>query len=208
MLPPPQTLPSEEQELRAKLRVLEAQRRVDEERIRELESRMDEAKQFIEARPRLTAALNKFKQDLSTTERELKDAIAEREQAEVKLVEAGEQLEMAMLDKEMAEDRAENAETELETVKERLAETEVELKVLKDGSGAVAGDDGEGYDGSGVKSTLAYIQLERQNERLKEALMRYGSKTVRDFIAIFTLSTGCETCHKRSSMNSGGRSKN
>ena len=100
VLPPPQPVPSEEQELRAKLRVLEAQRGVDEERIRELESRMDRAKQFIEARPRLTAALNKFKQDLSTTERELKDAVAEREQAEVKLVEAGGQLEMSMLDKE------------------------------------------------------------------------------------------------------------
>jgi len=170
VLPPPQPVPSEEQELRAKLRVLEAQRRVDEERIRELESRMDEAKQFIEARPRLTAALNKFKQDLSTTERELKDAVAEREQTEVKLVEAGEQLEMAMLDKEMAEDRAENAATELETIKERLAEADVELNVLKGGSSALEGD-----DGLGVKSTLAYIQLERQNERLKEALMRCGA---------------------------------
>jgi len=165
---PIQSVPTEEQELRAKLRVLEAQRRVDEERIRELESLMAEAKQFIEARPRLTAALNKFKQDLSTTERELKDAVAEREQAEVKLVEAGEQLEMAMLDKEVAEERAETAETELENFKERLAEAEVELNVLKEGNGALEGDD----DGSGAKSTLAYIQLERQNERLKEALMR------------------------------------
>ena len=164
---PLQPVPTEEQELRAKLRVLEAQRRVDAERIRELESRMEEAKQFIEARPRLTAALNKFKQDLSSTERELKDAVAEREQAEAKLVEAGEQLEMAMLDKEVAEDRAETAETELETIKERLAEAEVELNVLKEGGSALEGD-----DGSGAKSTLAYIQLERQNERLKEALMR------------------------------------
>lgn len=164
---------------------------------------MEEAKQFIEARPRLTAALNKYKQDLSTTERELKDAVAEREQAESKFVEVGEQHEMAMLDKEMAEERAETAEAELEAVKEKLAEAEVELNVLKEGSGTLEGD-----DGSGAKSTLAYIQLERQNERLKEALTRCGSSTMIKFLALFTLPTGCGTCRKRSSTNSGGRSRN
>jgi len=51
-------------------------------------------------------------------------------------------------------------------VKERLARVEVELGVMKEG-GAL----GEGGD-SNAKTSLAYIQLEKQNERLKEALIR------------------------------------
>lgn len=46
-----------------------------------------------------------------------------------------EQLEMAMLDKEVAEERAEITEAELEEVKEKLAIVEVEMEVLKEGGG-------------------------------------------------------------------------
>lgn len=54
---------------------------------------------------------------------------------ETRGVDAQEQLEMAMLDKEVAEERAELAEQELEEVKEHLARVEVELGVLKAGGG-------------------------------------------------------------------------
>ena len=78
------------------------------------------------------------------------------------------QLEMAMLDKEMAEERAEVAETELEEVKEKLAVMEVEVEVLRNGGGGP--EDGEKE--TSAKPSMAHIQLEKQNERLKEALMR------------------------------------
>jgi len=74
-----------------------------------------------------------------------------------------------MLDKEMAEERAEVAEGELEEVKERLAVIEVEVEVLRNGGGGP--EDGEKE--TSAKSSMAYIQLEKQNERLKEALMRW-----------------------------------
>jgi dynactin 1 len=82
------------------------------------------------------------------------------------VVDAQEQLEMAMLDKEVAEERAEIAEGELDDLRERLAIAEVELEVMKEGG--EGGEDGE----SNAKTSLAYIQLEKQNERLKEALIR------------------------------------
>ena len=75
---------------------------------------------------------------------------------------------MAMLDKEMAEARAVVAENELKEVKEKLAVIEVKVEVLRNGGGGP--EDGE--EGTGAKSSMAYIQLEKQNERLKEALMR------------------------------------
>jgi dynactin 1 len=52
---------------------------------------------------------------------------------ESRLGDSQEQLEMVMLDKEVAEERAEMAEVELEEVKERLAVVEVEMGVMKEG---------------------------------------------------------------------------
>ena len=88
--------------------------------------------------------------------------------SEARLLEATEQLELAMLDKEVAEERAEAAEAELESVMERLAVTQVELGVLKEGSS----EEGENTASSAGKDRMAFIQLEKQNERLKEALIR------------------------------------
>lgn len=53
--------------------------------------------------------------------------------AESRLGDAQEQLEMVMLDKEVAEERAEIAEAELEEMKETLAVLEVEMGVIKEG---------------------------------------------------------------------------
>jgi dynactin 1 len=53
---------------------------------------------------------------------------------EGRLLDTQEQLEMAMLDKEVAEERADLAESELVETLEKLAVVEVELNVLKQGS--------------------------------------------------------------------------
>lgn len=157
----------EVQELRAKIRVLEAKRADDARHVRELETRLSEAESFVALRPKLQAKLSSQQTELITTRRELADAQQLAQMAESRIVDAQEQLEMAMLDKEMAEERAEMAEAELEEVKENLAIVEVELQVLKEG-----GERAEEVTETPVKQSLAYIQLEKQNERLKEALIR------------------------------------
>ncbi|CDO76476.1 hypothetical protein BN946_scf184615.g2 [Trametes cinnabarina] len=157
---------SEVQELRAKIRVLEAKRADDARHVRELETRLSEAESFVALRPKLQAKLQQQQTELIATRRELADAQQLAQLAESRILDAQEQLEMAMLDKEMAEERAELAEADLEELKEKLAVLEVELQVLREGGG------GEGGPESNVKQSLAYIQLEKQNERLKEALIR------------------------------------
>ncbi|CCL98838.1 uncharacterized protein FIBRA_00843 [Fibroporia radiculosa] len=156
----------EAQELRAKIRVLEAKRADDARHVRELETRLSEAESFVALRPKLQAKLNSQQTELIATRRELADAQQLAQLADGRIVDAQEQLEMAMLDKEMAEERAEIAEAELEEVREKLAVVEVELQVLKEGEG------GEDSADNNVKQSLAYVQLEKQNERLKEALVR------------------------------------
>ncbi|KAF7307559.1 CAP-Gly domain-containing protein [Mycena indigotica] len=166
------------QELRAKIRVLEAKRADDARHVRELETRLADAETFVALRPKLQATLNTMKTDLIATRRELADAQQLAELSEGRILDAQEQLEMTMLDKEVAEERAETAETELEDVKERLAIVEVELEMLKEGGGEDEEDDDAGNRSMAKgKDSLAYVQLEKQNERLKEALLRLRDMT-------------------------------
>jgi len=159
---------TELQELRARVRVLEAKRADDARHVRELENRLNEAESFVALRPKLQAKLTSLQSDLTATKRELADAKQLSALGDNRSVDLQDQLEMAMLDKEMAEERAEVAENELEEVKEKLAVIEVEAEVLRNGGRGP--EDGE--EGVGAKPSMAHIQLEKQNERLKEALMR------------------------------------
>lgn len=84
-------------------------------------------------RPKLQAKLNTLQTELIDTRRELADAQQVSQLADNRLVDSQEQLEMAMLDKEVAEERAELAESEVEEFKEKLAVLEVEINVLKQG---------------------------------------------------------------------------
>jgi dynactin 1 len=126
---------SELQELRAKIRVLEAKRTDDARHVRELETRLADAESFVALRPKLQAKLNQQQTDLIAARRELADAKQLTELNEQRILDAQEQLEMVTLDKEVAEERAETAELELEETKEQLAIVEVELQVMKEGGG-------------------------------------------------------------------------
>jgi dynactin 1 len=179
---------TEIQELRVKVRVLEAKRTDDARHIRELESQIEDAKNFIAVKPKLQLKLNQLQQDLITTRRDLADSQQLCQLAEGRVVDAQDQLEMAMLDKEMAEERSEAAQAELGEVQEKLAVLQVEMNVIKGGdeSGGITVcliiffpclipwvlensiADGE----PSAKGSFAYLQLEKQNERLKEALIK------------------------------------
>ncbi|TCD64746.1 hypothetical protein EIP91_003668 [Steccherinum ochraceum] len=161
------------QELRAKIRVLEAKRGDDARHMRELETRLAEAESFVALRPKLQAKLTQLQTDLITTKRELADAQQLSQLSDTRNVDNQEQLEMAMLDKEMAEERAEIAEADLEELREKFAMMEVELEVLREEGGG----EGGGTNENAIKQSLAYIQLEKQNERLKEALIRLRDVT-------------------------------
>ncbi|KAH9176859.1 dynein associated protein-domain-containing protein [Lactarius sanguifluus] len=135
------------QELRVKVRVLEIKRADEARHVQELQTRVSEAESFVALRPKLQAKLVQQQTELIAVRRELADAQQLSELAET-----------------LAEERAEAAEGEIEELKEKLAVVEVELEVIKEGAS-------EGGN-SNVAGSLAYIQLEKQNARLKEALIR------------------------------------
>ena len=76
---------------------------------------------------------------------------------------------MATLDREMAEERCEVLQLELDSLKERQEELVAENEYLKS-------ENEEFIRGTGIteggERTAGNLQLERQNERLKEALVR------------------------------------
>jgi len=100
------------QELRTKIRrVLEAKLTDDSDRIRELESQLTEAEIFVSLCPKLQ---NSLQTDLIATRRELAGSQQLAQLAETHAIDTQEQLEIVMLDKDVAEEKAELTDTELE----------------------------------------------------------------------------------------------
>ena len=81
-------------------------------------------------------------------------------------------LEIAALDKEMAEEKKEIAEAELEQVRGRLEELELELEILN-GEREMLTEDMTDED----KHTTGYFQLQTERDRLRHALIRLKDMT-------------------------------
>ena len=161
------------EELRLKLKILENKRQEDRERYREHEKVKEEAEQFLTLRNKLQDKISELQKELRDTKRLLKESSSEQETYENNYNDAVESLEMMTLDKEVAEERAEHLQQEVNILKDKIEEISVDLDVLKKEADIINRvPDHEGDE----KTPLEVIQLERHNERLKEALMKYDSK--------------------------------
>ena len=152
--------------------MLEAKRSDDARVIEKLESQLNDVNEFVAVRPKLQQKLLSLQQELIANRRALADAEQMQQANENRLLDSQEQLEMVMLDKEVAEERAEAAEADVQLLQEKLESVEVELETLKEGGGA-----GGTVDDS-VRASIAYNQLEKHNDRLKEALVRLVSQVI------------------------------
>lgn len=75
--------------------------------------------------------MGEMQADLKETKIQLKEALSEKDSYEIKFSDMAEALEMATLDKEMAEERAENLQQEVNLLKEKVEEISVDLEVFK-----------------------------------------------------------------------------
>ena len=124
----------------------------DQEKMTVMEARATEADTLRAARVKLqgkstyshsvvvrqTDKIAKF-QELQTSvaaaQRSSKDLQSENTHLENRAAEANDQLEMAALDREVAEERAEAAEAELEKLNDKVQELELEVAILKEENG-------------------------------------------------------------------------
>ncbi|XP_008397053.1 dynactin subunit 1 isoform X1 [Poecilia reticulata] len=169
---PPAPMPSKEEEaLRAqvkdldeKLETLKMKRTEDKAKLKELEKHKIQLEQLQEWKTKMQEQQAELQKQLKEAKREAKEAMEAKERYMEEMSDTADAIEMATLDKEMAEERAESLQLEVDSLKERVEELTMDLEILK--------HEIEEKGSDGAASSYHVKQLEEQNSRLKEALVR------------------------------------
>ncbi|CED83455.1 Microtubule-associated protein dynactin DCTN1/Glued [Phaffia rhodozyma] len=159
------------EELRIKLRVVETKRGEEIEKLRAAEMKGREVDELRRAVGVMQSKIQTLQTELTHFRLTTTALQSHNASLEARLQDTNDQLEMATLDKEMAEERGESLELELEHEKERVVDLEVAVETLKarnDEYEQPPSDVGSGEE----RSSIAFIQLEKHNDRLKDALLR------------------------------------
>uniref|UniRef100_A0A665VF35 Dynactin subunit 1 n=1 Tax=Echeneis naucrates TaxID=173247 RepID=A0A665VF35_ECHNA len=172
----PALCPSQEEEslraqvkdLEEKLETLKMKRTEDKAKLKELEKHKIQLEQLQEWKTKMQlcchhtclseALLHTSKFQEAREAQEAKDRYMEE------MSDTADAIEMATLDKEMAEERAESLQVEVDTLKEKVEELCMDLEILRHEISEKGSD--------GAASSYHVKQLEEQNSRLKEALVR------------------------------------
>lgn len=162
----------ENDDLAAKLRIIEKKRIDDRENLKALEKVQADRDRFESIIQKLHAKYQPQQQELAKLRKQLKDAEIRAEALEAAQAENETLNEMATLDKEMAEEMAETARVELQTLRQKQEELELEVEVLREENQEL------GQEMSPEERTSqGWLQLERSNERYREALLRLRDVT-------------------------------
>lgn len=164
------------EELRLRLKLLEAKRMEDRERIREFEKLKSDAEQFQVSKTRLTAKCQELQAEVLALKKSVKEAANVRQDLEARHQEAMESLELVTLDKEVAEEKAETLDLEVQILKEQIEEMKLNVEVLQEEQ-QQSDRQGGGVPGESMAASVGEAQLLKQNERLKEALVKLRDVT-------------------------------
>ncbi|CAN9502001.1 unnamed protein product [Ophioblennius macclurei] len=169
---PPAPVPSKEEEalraqvkdLEEKLETLKMKRTEDKAKLKELEKHKIQLEQLQEWKTKMQEQQAELQKQLKEAKREAKEALEAKERYMEEMSDTADAIEMATLDKEMAEERAESLQLEVDSHKEKVDELTMDLEILK--------HEIEEKGSDGAASSYHVKQLEEQNGRLKEALVR------------------------------------
>lgn len=160
------------EDLKAKLRVMEKKRAEDREKLKNLERLQAERDKFEGVIQKLQAKYQPQQVELNDLRKKLRETEARLEELEKQQAEHESILELATLDKEMAEEMAEAYKLEVSDLKARVEELQLEVEVLREEneelSSVMSPED---------KSSAGWLQMEKTNERLREALIRLRDMT-------------------------------
>ncbi|XP_062305357.1 dynactin subunit 1-like isoform X3 [Osmerus eperlanus] len=169
--PPPATSSKEEDSLRGQLKDLEEKletlrmkRSEDKAKLKELEKSRIQLEQLQEWRSKMQEQQTDLQRQLKDAKKDALEALEGKERYMEEMADTADAIEMATLDKEMAEERAESLTVEVESLKEKVEELTMDLEILK--------HEIEEKGSDGAASSYHVRQLEEQNSRLKEALVR------------------------------------
>eukprot|EP00090_Calanus_glacialis_P001815 TRINITY_DN11349_c0_g1_i1.p1 TRINITY_DN11349_c0_g1~~TRINITY_DN11349_c0_g1_i1.p1 ORF type:complete len:1330 (-),score=541.02 TRINITY_DN11349_c0_g1_i1:124-4113(-) len=150
-----------------KVETLKVKRAQDKEKMKDFEKLMIQNEQLLEFKGRIMEAQNQLQKEVQKARHDAKEAIDAKEQHAEEMSELSETVEMATLDKEMAEEKAETLQLELDACNEKIEELSLDLDIIKAeiGDGSKTG----GEVGSVTKFELKALQA--QNEKLRETLV-------------------------------------
>uniref|UniRef100_A0AAY4B826 Dynactin subunit 1 n=1 Tax=Denticeps clupeoides TaxID=299321 RepID=A0AAY4B826_9TELE len=151
-------------DLEEKLETLKLKRQEDKAKLKELEKHKIQLEQLSEWRMKMQEQQTELQKQLKEAKKEAKEALEAKERYMEEMADTADAIEMATLDKEMAEERAESLQQEVDSLKERVEELSMDLEILK--------HEIEEKGSEGAASSYHVKQLEEQNGRLKEALVR------------------------------------
>ncbi|WYZ37369.1 hypothetical protein EsH8_II_000875 [Colletotrichum jinshuiense] len=160
------------EDLKAKLKVLERKRLEDREKLKQLDQVQGERDRFESIIQKLQAKYQPQQSENNELRKQLKEAEERFESIESMQMEHETALELATLDREMAEETAEVLKVELEALKQKSEELELEVEILREENAEF----GQGMTADERAST-GWLQMERTNERLREALLRLRDLT-------------------------------
>jgi dynactin 1 len=152
--------------LQTTIRHFEKQHSEDQDRLKDVVQIKDERDRYHGIIQKLQEKCQTFHQnatDMKTTTQALQsdnDRLTKDQQ------EHETDLELALLDKEMAEERAEIAEADLESLRGRLRERDLEVEILRDEAQLYTAEMTEEE-----KQEAGYYRLQHDNERLRHALL-------------------------------------
>ncbi|WAR22292.1 DCTN1-like protein, partial [Mya arenaria] len=157
-------LRAEVKDLNEKLETLMVKRSDDRAKLKDFEKVKIQLQQLQEYKAKMQEGNTDLQRQLQTAKKEARDALDQYEQYKEEMADLAETVEMATLDKEMAEEKCEALQQELEQSRERCEELQVDLEILKN----EISDKGT----EGVATDFTVKQLTQQIERLKEALVK------------------------------------
>lgn len=162
----------ETEDLKTKLRLMDKKILEYRDKLKDKEHIETENKKYEGIIQKLQTKYQPQQQEITDLRKQLKEAEAkfleiENIQAEHDIV-----LEMATLDREMAEETAEVLKTEYEALKQKTEELELEVEVLREENEELGGE-----MSAEEKTSQGWLQMERNNERLREALRRLRDMT-------------------------------
>ncbi|XP_069374721.1 dynactin subunit 1 isoform X25 [Paralichthys olivaceus] len=169
--PVPATPSKEEESLRGqvkdleeKLETLKMKRTEDKAKLKELEKHKIQLEQLQEWKIKMQEQQTDLQKQLKEVKKEARDAQESKDRYMEEMSDTADAIEMATLDKEMAEERAESLQVEVDSLKEKVDELSMDLEILRHEISEKGSD--------GAASSYHVKQLEEQNSRLKEALVR------------------------------------
>ena len=160
------------EDLKTKLRLMEKKRMEDRDKLKQMEKIQGDRDKFEGIIQKLQAKYQPQQQEIAQLKKQLREAETNAVANENTQADNDTAIEMATLDREMAEETAESLRTELDALRQSHEELALEVEILRE-ENAELGKEMSPEE----RTSQGWMQMERSNERLREALMRLRDVT-------------------------------